>query len=295
MATAQLGFSPFLTTNAAGFFSTISDGLAQGVAMDDPAIRNELCGGVVASTETVVMWGGIAICENIPSVASGLLGGVIQRATSISSTVPVTGFTVYKQGHAGLTTPQNTAPVYGSGQTINFFRLGSGARIAVACDPGLVALDGTPISSQVSWDFNNQVLQAYDASTATITLTSVTASYANGLWTFVVVSPSATAVEAVGDFINLSGVTGTGASLINGDQQVSAFTNNENFSFQIAGGSGAFAAGAQSGTIVLNEGTGALPVDVLLIQPTGCMTVAYNAVTGTASWNQNGACALVKI
>lgn len=294
--TANLAFNPFSTTNAGGFFSTNTDGMVQGVAMDDPTVRNRLAGGVVAATETLPMWGGIAICENVPTNSNFVLGGNIVRATSVSSTIPITGFTVYNQGHAGQTTPQNTAPVFLSNQTVNFYRLGSGARIAVQCDPSLVSLDGTPISSNVSWDFNNQVLQPYDASTATVSVTSLTASYSAGVWTFAVVAAAASVVGAVGDFINLSGVTGTGASLINGNQQVTAFTDNQHFSFQIAGGSSTFSSGAQSGTIVLNEGTVALAgVKVLGVQPSGCMVVSYNAATGVASWSNNGSCALIQI
>lgn len=294
--TANLAFNPFSTTNAGGFFSTQSDGLVQGVAMDDPTVRNRLAGGVLASTETLPMWGGIAICENVPTNTNFALGGNIVRATSVASTIPITGWSVYNQGHAGQTTPQNTAPVFLSGQTVNFYRVGSGARIAVQCDPSLVSLDGTPITSNVSWDFNNQVLQPYDASTATVSVTSLTASFSAGVWTFAVVAAAATTVGAVGDFINLSGVTGTGASLINGNQQVTAFTSSTVFSFQIAGASGTFSAGAQSGTILLNEGTVALVgVKVLGIQPTGNMVVSYNATTGVASWSNNGSAALIQI
>ena len=297
MTIANLAFNPFSTTNAAGLFATQSDGLVQGVAMDDPTVRNRLAGGLVSTVETIPMWGGIAICENVPpsTQTSFLMGGSIQRATSVASTIPITGFSVLNQGHAGQTTPQNTVPVFLTGQTINFYRMGSGARIAVKCDPSLVSLDGTPISSNVSWDFNNQVLQPYDASTATVSVTSVTASYASGLWTFAVVAAAASLVGAIGDFINLSGITGTGASLMNGNQRVTAYTSSTVFSFQIAGASDTFVAGAQSGTIVLNEGTVALPVKILGIQPTGNMTVDYNAVTGVASWNTNGPAALIQI
>src|SRR5487761_2489213 len=129
---AQISFNPGLTTNALGSFSIQSDGMVQGVATDDPAIRNELSGGVLASTETLPMWGGVGIYENIPvSGNNGTLGGNIGRATSVSSTKALTGFSVFNQAHNWITTPQSPVPMGASASTVNFYRLGSGARIAV--------------------------------------------------------------------------------------------------------------------------------------------------------------------
>jgi hypothetical protein len=173
--------------------------------------------------------------------------------------------------------------------------MGSGIEIPVAMDPSLISLSGGLITQQVSWDFNNQVLQPYDASTATYSVTSLTASYSSGVWTFAVVMAAASPVGGVGDVINVSGVTGTGATLINANQTVTAFTDNQHFSFQITAASGAFSAGAQSGTIVLNYGVGALPVKIVDINIGNSMTVAYNPTTGAATWNRQGSTALIQI
>ena len=51
----------------------------------------------------------------------------------------------------------------------------------------------------------------------------------------------------------------------------------------------------QTGTIVLNYGTGALPVKILDINAGNSMTVSYNAVTGAATWNRQGYAALIQI
>jgi hypothetical protein len=45
--------------------------------------------------------------------------------------------------------------------TVNYYRLGSGARIPVQADPALVAADGSTIASAVCWDATNQWLTAY--------------------------------------------------------------------------------------------------------------------------------------
>jgi hypothetical protein len=287
------GFQDYLTTNAAGSFSTQSDGFVQGMAMDDPSVRYYLSGGVLAATETLPMWGGVPIIESIPLTGNGSTGGVITSATTVAN---MTGFTVFNQATNWITTPQSECPSAGPGMMIPLYRFNSGARIPVKCDPGLAAaILGGSVIQQVSWDFNNRCLQAYDASTGTVSVTSITSSYSSttGLYTFVVVCAAASLVAAVGDFINVSGVTGTGASLVNGDQIVTAFTDNEHFSFQIAAASGAIATGALSGTIVLNEGVGAINVKILGVNQGNSMTVAYDGTN--VHWVQGGTTALILI
>jgi len=288
-------FYPYATTNAQGSFSVQSVGYVQGVYMDDPAIRNALAIGTVAANATGPIWGGMAISESI-APATGYdrtQGGTVVAATAQSN---LTGFSVFNNAYSWPGSPQSPVPTAGAaGMTVPFFRMGSGARIAVAMDPSLVSLDGGLITQQVSWDFNNQVLQPYDASTATYSVTSATSSYSNGVYTIAIVMAAASPVAGVGDFINISGVTGTGASLVNGNQVVSAFTDNQHFSIQITAGSGAIATGALSGTIVLNYGTGALPVKILDINASNSMTVAYNPTTGAATWNRSGYAALIQI
>lgn len=287
----SISLQPMQTTNGLGSFFIQSEGLMQGTIFDDPAVRFYLSTGSLASTETLPMWGGVAITENISSTVPPTLGGSIARASTVAN---ITGFSTYNQATSWIVTPQSEAPSASGGMTIPFFRLGSQARLAVACDPSLAAtLQSGAINQQVSWDFNNQRLQAYDAATATISVTSLTAAYASGIWTFAVVAAAPTLVGAVGDAINISGVTGTGASLINGNQIVTSFTSNTSFSFQIAGTSGTFTAGAQAGTIVLNQGVGALNVKVLEVQVGNSKIVSYDAVNNLVHWNNTGTCAVI--
>lgn len=289
----NMSFNPYLTTNAAGSFSVQSDGYVQGAAQDDPSIRNLLAGGVLASTETLPMWGGVAISESIAAAtANNSLGGNIARATALTN---LTGFSVLNQAHNWVNSPQSQAPSAGVGMMVPFYRLGSGARIAVAMDPSLVSLDTGLINQNVSWDFNNQRLQPYDAATSTFAATSITSSYASGLYTFVVVMAVASPVGGVGDAINISGVTGTGASLVNGNQIVTAFTDNQHFTFQVAAASGAIATGALGGTILLNYGTGALAVKVLETNIGNSKIITYDAVNNFVNWNNSGSAAIILI
>jgi hypothetical protein len=288
-------FYPYATTNAAGSFSVQSAGYVQGVYQDEPALRYSLVSGTLSPNATGPIWGGMAISESVAPAANydRTLGNTIVAATAVSN---ITGFSVFNNAYSMVGSPSSPVPLAGnSGASVAFFRMGSGIRIPVAMDPSLVSLDGGLITQNVSWDFNNQVLQPYDASTATYSVTSLTAAYSSGVWTFAVVMAAASPVAGVGDFINVSGVTGTGASLINGNQTVTAFADNQHFSFQITAGSTAFTAGAQSGTIVLNYGTGILPVKIIDINAGNSMTVVYNPTTGAATWNRQGYAALIQI
>jgi hypothetical protein len=87
--TAQITINPLITSTAAGLFNVTSRGYIQGLAIDDEAIRYQLIGGLLASTETLPMWGGVAIAENIPKFGTTLpeksLGPSIVRATSLAS------------------------------------------------------------------------------------------------------------------------------------------------------------------------------------------------------------------
>jgi len=290
----SVSIQPMQTSNAAGGFSVQSDGYIQGFAMDDPAIRNELSMGSLLGTESLPMWGGVAIAEYLKSGNGNALGNDIARATLLAN---ITGFSVFNQAHGFINTPQSQVPTAGAGQSIPFYRLGSKARIAVACEPSLVSLNGGLVTPQVSWDFNNQRLQAYNAATATVSLTSLTASYdaTTGKWTFVVVAAAATDVAAIGDAINVSGVTGTGAIYLNANHIVTAFTDNQNFSFEIAGAAGTFTAGAQAGTIVVNQGVGALPVKVLSVDVGNSKIVTYDAINNLANWDNSGTVAIIQI
>lgn len=284
--------NPFLTTNAAGSFSVQSTGFIQGNAMADPAIRFSLAGGNYASDQTLPMYGGVAIAEYIND--SSVLGGNIRYATLIAN---LTGFSVFDQSFSWVTTPQSPVPLASPGQTINFYRLGSGARIPLAIDPSLISLSGGLITQQVSWDFNNQRISPYVAATPTVAITSMTATTVGNIATIVIVAAAPTNVGGIGDAINISGATnaGTGGNtIVNGNFIISAFTDNQNFSIQIPV-SGAGVITTIAGTILLNQGIGQLPVEILEVAVGNSMIVKYDTVTGFATWNKSGTCALVKI
>lgn len=290
---SNISYNPLLTSNAAGFFSATTGGYIQGVALDDPAVRFALAGGPLATTETLPMWGGVAISESLPgATADSGLGGTIARATSVSN---LTGFSVFNQAHNWVNTPQSECPSAGAGMTIPFYRLGSGARIPVACDPTLVDLEGGPINQQVSWDFNNQRLQPYDASTATIAA-SATVTWANtngGQITFPVANWTGAWQPSAGDVLNISGATNSGtggASAVNGNFAVVSSTTT---GVVLAAPAASGVIGTIGGSPVLNFGTGALNVKVLLIAPGNSKIVSYDPVNNYVHWSNSGTTALI--
>lgn len=289
-------FYPYGTTNAQGSFSVQSAGYVQGVYQDEPAVRYSLAGGTLSASATSPVWGGMAISESV-APATGYdrtLGGTIAPATALTN---LTGFSVFNNAYSMVGSPSSPVPLAGNtGASVAFFRMGCGIRIPVAMDPSLVSLDGGLITQNVSWDFNNQILQPYDAATATYSITSQTATFSGGVWTVAVVMAAASPVGGVGDSINISGATNTGtggASLVNGNQVVTAFTDNQHFSYQVVAVAGAI--GTIAGTQVLNYGTGILPVKILDISAGNSMTVIYNPATGAATWNRQGYAALIQI
>lgn len=289
----SISLNPMLTTNMLGSFSVTSDGYTQGDARDDPATRFALATGIVASTETLPMWGGVGIFENVPGAAfpgAGSLGSSIGRATALTN---LTGFSVFNQNHAWIQTAQGQVPVATVGMTSSFYRLGSGARIPVQVDPSLVSLEGGLVTQNVSWNFASQTLQPYDASTATYSITSMTWSATNG-GQAVVVAGVATPVGAVGDIVNISGATNSGtggAGLVNGNFTVTSFTDNEHFTIAMPGTSTTI--GTIAGTIVANYGTGILPVKVLRLNVGNSKIVTYQ--NNLANWTSTGSCALILI
>lgn len=293
---ADNGF-PYLTTAGQGLFNGASSvGMVQGQADPDPSTRFALRGGLVSSSETVPMWGGIGVFAAIPPVSSTgpsqVLGPVLQRATALSGSLPLLGFTVFDQSYNMVTDPANPVPTAGSGQSINYYPLGSRARIAVACDPSLVSLRGGTTNPQVSWDFVNQRLVPYSAAYSNTTITgAVWASTSGGRITFAVSTDLTAAINA-GDDISVSGIVSTGGAggNYNGAWVVVSVTSTT-IVVTAAASSGFYGTYSSGGTVL--GGGGALPVTVLDIQPSGNMTVEYAG--GHATYNFNGSCAKIQI
>ena len=281
----NISFNPGITTVANGTFATSWQGYIQGTAMPDPSTRNALAGGVLNSAETIPMWGGVGISEMVPSnpaLAGGSLGGNIKRALLLTGVTALTGFSVFDQNNSAINTPQSPVPLVAVGMTMNFYRLGSGARIAVAADPALVSLEGGIITGPVSWDFVEQRLVPYNAAYADNVIT-------NAAWSLGVVTLTTTSAHgiAVGAVFTVDGFT---PDAYNGTFTALAGTTGSTLKYALAADPGA---DTVQGSVL--AGGGALNVKVLDIQTGNSMTVAYNPTTGFATWDRSGTTALIQI
>jgi hypothetical protein len=195
-----ISISPQITKTAAGTFGVQWDGLVQGTSWPSPTAIFHLAGGFVAGTETDPMFAGLAITELVPTQPGSPpitpaveLGGAIKRATTVPAPpavvqTDITGFVVSDQNPSAINSPQSPVPLSDIYMQVNFYRLGSGARIVVAMDPALVSLYGQNIRGPVGWDFANQritvpgtaplpgvqVLRAQPSGNMTITYNSTT-------------------------------------------------------------------------------------------------------------------------
>jgi len=294
--TASNGF-PTLTTAGKGLFNGASStGLIQGQAFPDPATRYALRSGIVSANETVPMWGGIGVYADISPISTTgpkqRLGQVLGRATSLTGSTALVGFSVFDQAYNMVNDPTNPVPTAGSGQSINYYPLGSRARIAVACDPSLISLRGGLINQQVSWDFTSQMLIPYSGAYPQTTITNAVWASTSGGQTTYTVGTDLTSYINAGDDIEVSGVVNTGGSstsAFNGMWTVVSITAT---TIVVSAPASASIGTYASGGVVL-AGGGALPVTVLDVQASGCMTVSSTG--GIYTYNYNGACAVIQL
>ncbi len=283
---ANLSLNPMATTNAAGSFGVQSDGFIQGVALDDPANRFNLASGTVAATETKPLWGGLPVAELLPGVNSSPRGSTIRRAASLAE---LEGFTVFNQAHNGLTTPQSPVPLYASGMSVSFYRLGSNMRVPLKASAQVVALGtaGASVKTPLAWDFvNNQVTTAAAAAFAGADVATTAVTYSNGVAT--ATTASAHGLTA-GQYVKISGVV---PAAYNGTVVVLTVGSATTFTYAPASAPGGSA--TTQGTIgAVAQADITLPVKVISIESGNSKTVSYDSATGFLTWNNTDSCALV--
>jgi hypothetical protein len=183
-----VSFNPQLTTSPSNTFLQSTEGYVQGATFDDTSSRMWLTSGVVASSVTQPVWGGMAITEEVATVNANQLGNSLVLASAAGN---VTGFTVFDQAHNMIIVPGNTVQQSVAGMTINYYRFGSNIRIAVGVLGSIVAtLDSGAINQTLYWDPALQQLTASGTSGAfalpattkilSLNSTSKTISYNSG-------------------------------------------------------------------------------------------------------------------
>ncbi|HAH1466598.1 hypothetical protein HCX06_00250 [Escherichia coli] len=283
---ANLSLNPMATTNAAGSFGVQSDGFIQGVALDDPANRFNLASGTVAATETKPLWGGLPVAELLPGVNSSPRGSTIRRAVSLAE---IEGFTVFNQAHNGLTTPQSPVPLYASGMSVSFYRLGSNMRVPLKASAQVVALGtaGASVKTPLAWDFvNNQVTTAAAAAFSGADIDTTAVTYSNGVAT--ATTASAHGLTA-GQYVKISGVD---PAAYNGTVVVLTVPSTTTFTYAPASAPGGSAT-TQGAIGAVAQADITLPVKVISIESGNSKTVSYDSATGFLTWNNTDSCALV--
>ena len=163
----NISFNPALTTSATNSFLLDTQGYTVGTFYnDDPAIRMSLTSGQLASTVSQPVWGGLLISESVPAINSGVMGNVIAIGTADTN---YAGFTVFNQAYNMALVPGNSVPIAVANMTVNYFRKGSNAQIALACSTALsTAIEGGFTNQQVSWNYTTQQLDVYNATTGAL-------------------------------------------------------------------------------------------------------------------------------
>ena len=158
-------FNPYVVTNVQDGFSVQSQGYWQGDLLDDPAGRYALSAGVVASDETLPMWGGIAVYEKtagsstydaVQGGAAPTIGRFLESMELAGS--KIAGFSVFNGSYSLPTTPQSPVPMGSPGNSFNFVRVGTNNRVVVKCSSAVLALVGSEQPAAFSWDVTNQQL-----------------------------------------------------------------------------------------------------------------------------------------
>ena len=285
---AAISYNPWITTNAPGTFSTSSDGFVQGALMDDPSSRNYLTIGSLAGTETLPMWGGVGIFEDLPAVGAGALGPTVGRATTLAN---LTGFSVYNQAYAFIQTPQSYAPTAGSYSTVPFVRIGSISRLAVQIDPALVSLNGGLTTQQVSWDFNLQRLIPYYPTTGAVALSALTPSASAGVVSVAGTTASAHNLSVGSDFT----ISGAVPAIYNGTWAATAIGSTTTLTFTLLAAVTTFGSlyGPNGGipitAMVASVSRGVVTVTATTASAHGLTTSTGFTITGAVPLAYNGA------
>lgn len=286
---ATIPFNPNATTVMQGAFDVSSYGLTQGDVYPDPAIIYKKASGTLAQTETLPMWGGVGIYTDLGGAAGGplnALGTIVGRATGLTSLL---AFSTWSYGQ--INSPQSPVPLAASGMQVQYYRLGSGARVVVQADASLISLQSGLTNAQVSWDYVAQKLVPYAPAHASVAITGATWAATSGGQTTFTVGVDLTTYLAAGSDIDVSGLVSTGGTGLgyNGNFIVVSVTSTTIVVVQLAAASpGTYSSG---GTIAA-FGV-ALPVQVLDIQANNCQVVQYTAPN--AAWNFSGAAAVILI
>ena len=136
---ATVTFNPYATSVSQSSFLLQTDGFVQGVFLDSPTTRYALEGGYVAASQATPIWGGLPLSIVVPAPGAGgsssNLGAAVTLATALAN---IDGWSLLNQSSAGVITSTSPSPLYPSGASINFGRVGSGMLVCLPVNPAAV-------------------------------------------------------------------------------------------------------------------------------------------------------------
>lgn len=168
---ANVSFNPALTTNPQNTFLLQTNGVVQGVSLDDPVSFEHFGSGVIASSVAQPVWGGLAVTAVTPTL--GNFNGNNPVLTLPVSGGTIEGFTTFDRTPNMIQIPGNTAPSVQAGANIGYYRLGVKARLPLPISGTLSAFEGISTSTALYWDTAVNAV-TLTASASTIALTGVT-------------------------------------------------------------------------------------------------------------------------
>ncbi len=148
-----IAFNPMLTTGIPDAFVVQTGGYVQGTFLDDPAMRYQLEGGYVASTQSTPLWGGLPLTLAVPNVNANEVGPAVVAAASLAA---INAWSIFNMSAAGIITPSSNVPLFSSGMSINFARPGSLLRVVLPVNAAVLnsLATGAPNVS-LYWDPTN--------------------------------------------------------------------------------------------------------------------------------------------
>lgn len=133
-----ISVNPYATTSPYPNFQLATQGGVQGLPFDDTVARLWLKEGLLASTETLPMWGGVPVNIGINNSGAGPAGtgAPVARATSAATT---NGWSTFYQMAHMVIVPGNSVPLIGVNASVGYFLNGTNIQLWVQVDPDLVA------------------------------------------------------------------------------------------------------------------------------------------------------------
>ena len=153
----------FLTTVSKNSFLLQSDGFVAGTLYGKFPDRYSIEGGVVGSTQTTPLYGGLPVTNTViaPGSNGGGSSGLGQSLVAATAVANINGWTVFDQGSAGVISSGSNVPLYYAGGSINFVRVGSGVEIVLPCKAADVnTLAGGASNQAIYWDYTNNWVAA---------------------------------------------------------------------------------------------------------------------------------------